>query len=225
MTVHLLKNIWNSLLNRKKFLFPAFTFEIYDKDNILDAKLCKASKLTFKAMYPSNNKQNVNLAIAIFHETTSAACESYFSDRTDMSNFLNIMLVDNSKFKKGRKKKSNFLNTEAILNGKVDFYKRISDWVESWVQISDFCLTKKTFKAFVVILRAQAMLMQELLEEGYEYVFTHRLQSDPLENRFSQYQQMSGGRFLVSLCEVLSTVGLLQKRKHQLLGRAQTSSK
>ena len=68
------------------------------------------------------------------------------------------------------------------------------------------------------------MLMQELLEEGYEYIFTCRLQSDPLENRFSQCQQMSGGRFLVSLHEVLNTVSF--KRKCQLLGgRLQASSK
>ena len=34
--------------------------KIYDKDNILDAKLRKASKLTFKALHPSDNKQNVD---------------------------------------------------------------------------------------------------------------------------------------------------------------------
>ena len=51
--------------------------------------------------------------------------------------------------------------------------------------------------------------MQELLEEGYEYIFTRGLQSDPLENRFSQYRQMSGGRFLVSLHEVLNTERIL----------------
>ena len=49
------------------------------------------------------------------------------------------------------------------------------------------------------------MLMQELLDEGYEFIFTRRFQSDPLENRFSQYRQMSGGRFLVRLREVLNT--------------------
>ena len=52
-------------------------------------------------------------------------------------------------------------------------------------QISDFCLTKQTSKAFVITLRVQAMLMQELLDEGYEFIFTRRFQSDPLENRFS----------------------------------------
>ena len=88
------------------------------------------------------------------------------------------------------------MNNAVILNdGKIDFYKRLSDWIESWAQISDFCLTKQTSKAFVITLRGQAMFMQEFLDEGYEFIFIGRFQSDPLENRFSQYRQMSGGRF------------------------------
>ena len=53
------------------------------------------------------------------------------------------------------------------------------------------------------------MLMQELLDEGCEFIFTCRFQSDPLENRFSKYRQLSGGRFLVSLREALSTERIL----------------
>ena len=117
-----------------------------------------------------------------------------------MSNFLRLIscwwTIANSR----KKLTPRFLNNAVILNdGKIDFYKRLSDWIESWAQISDFCLTKQTSKAIVITLRGQAMLMQELLDEGYEFIFTHIFQSDPLENRFSQYQQMSGGRFLVSL--------------------------
>ena len=51
-------------------------------------------------------------------------------------------------------------------------------------------------------LCSQALLIDELIEEGYLYVLTSRLQSDPIEHRFSQYRHMSGGRFLVSLLEV-----------------------
>ena len=106
----------------------------------------------------------------------------------------------------------NALNNAVILNdGKIDFYKRLSDWIESWAQISDFCPTTQTSKAFVVTLRVSAMLMKELLDEGYDFIFT-RFQSDPLENRFPQYRRMSGGRFLVSLREVLSTEGILTYR-------------
>ena len=47
--------------------------------------------LTFKALHLSDNKQNVNLAVAIFHETNIATCESYFPDQADMSNFLRLI--------------------------------------------------------------------------------------------------------------------------------------
>ena len=111
-------------------------------------------------MHPSDNKQNVNLAVAIFDETTIAACESYFPDRVDMSNFLRLIscwwTIANSR----KKLTPNFLNNAVILNdGKIDFYKRLSDWIESWAQISDFCLTKQTYKAFVITLGGQAMLI------------------------------------------------------------------
>ena len=46
-------------------------------------------------------------------------------------------------------------------------------------------------------------LSLELLNEGYDYILTGRFQSDPLERSFLQYRQLSGGRFLVSLQEVL----------------------
>ena len=105
------------------------------------------------------------------------------------------------------------MNNAVILNdGKIDFYKRLSDWIESWAQISDCCLTKQTSKAFVITLRGQATLMQELLDEGYEFIFARGFQSDPLENKFFPYRQMSGGRFLVRLRELLSTERILTCR-------------
>ena len=41
-----------------------------------------------------------------------------------------------------------------------------------------------------------------VLNEGHLFVLTGRLQTNPIERRISQYQQMFGGRFLVSLSEV-----------------------
>ena len=57
----------------------------------------------------------------------------------------------------------------------------------------------------LITLRSQAMLIDEWLNDGYDFVLTARLQSDLVERRFSQYRQMSGERFLVSLREVLNT--------------------
>ena len=44
--------------------------------------------------------------------------------------------------------------------------------------------------------------MEELLDEGYKYILTSSLQSDPLDRGFGQYRQMGGGRFLVGLRDV-----------------------
>ena len=74
----------------KKFVFPAISLNlegeavcspagfiswkdlhhIYDEDCKLPANLRKAYKLNYRVMHPGNNKQCVNLALAIFDETT-----------------------------------------------------------------------------------------------------------------------------------------------------------
>ena len=61
-------------------------------------------------------------------------------------------------------------------------------------------------------LFAQVLLVKELLRSGYDNVILRKLRSDPLEKRFSQYRQMSGDRFLVSLREVLNSERISQCR-------------
>ena len=101
--------------------------KIYDKDNILDSKLREALKLTFKTVHPSDNEQNVNLAIAIFHKTTIAAGERNFFDRTDMSNFLKLIICWWTKAN-SRKNTHNFLNNAVNLrDGNIKSFKKISD--------------------------------------------------------------------------------------------------
>jgi hypothetical protein len=184
--------------------------KIYDNDTLLPANLRRAPKLTYTALHPGNNKQNVDLAISVFHESTIAGCKSYFPSRTDMSTFLELILnwwtIANSRQRFTPNLLSNGITFE---DGKLDFYESFADWIESWATISDFCLSKQTAKALVLTLRSQAMLIKDLFNEDYTYFLTRRLQSDPIENRFSQYRQMSGGRFLVSQREVISSERIL----------------
>ena len=96
--VHLIKSIRNNLLNKKGLIFPAFTFEnfsdlingeggeiswkllhdTYEKGFTLQANLCKALRPNLKVLHPGNNEQSLPLALAIIHEKTTAAIESYF---------------------------------------------------------------------------------------------------------------------------------------------------
>ena len=86
---------------------------------------------------------------------------------------------------------------------KIDFFS-FAKWLENWrfSAGSTFCLSKQTSSTLIYTLHSQSQLINDLLEEGYSYVRVGRMQSDPLERRFSQYRQMNGGDFLVSLNKV-----------------------
>ena len=89
-------------------------------------------------------------------------------------------------------------------DNKPKFLRSMAKWIETWTneKISNsqkFTLTAQTSAALTRTLRGHAQLIEDLLDDGFDYVLTARFQSDPLERRFGQYRQMSGGRFLVSL--------------------------
>ena len=104
-------------------------------------------------------------------------------------------------------------NAVRVGDGKTDFLEALADWLEKWHDdCPAFTLTSKTSYVLVLTLCAQSGLIKELLFEGYDFVITSRLQSDPIERRFSQYRQMSGGRFLVSLREVTNSERIIRCR-------------
>ena len=186
-------------------------YDVYEKDEVLQSNLRKAYKLTYQAVHPGNNKQDVSLALAIFDETTSTAIKSYFPERLDAANFLScfhsLFVICNPK---QRFNSSNHLG-HAVVSGddKTTFLSNLADWVESWSTCAPFTLTSQTSHALITTLRGTSQLNNELLNEGYDYVLTSRFQSDPIERHFSKYRQMSGGRFLVSLREVNTSEKIL----------------
>ena len=218
-SVHLLKNIRNNLLNAKRFIFPEFLFNsesfsihvpggeiswgllyaVHDCDETLNANLRKAPKLTYSTLHPGNN---VQLALNIFHETTVVAVKSYFPERSDAAQFLKLVgtwwTITNS----SNRYTPNFLGNVIIVgDNKVEFLRCFASWLFSWKESSiscceNFTLTSQTSAALTCTLNASASLTEDLLNEGYEFV---------IPSRFSGYRQMSGGRFLVGLREVLNS--------------------
>ena len=57
--------------------------------NKLGGSLQKTPKLTYLAIHPWDNKQNINLDIVIIHKTT-VAIMTYFPKRFDSANFLSL---------------------------------------------------------------------------------------------------------------------------------------
>ena len=68
-----------------------------------------------------------------------------------------------------------------------------------------FTLTSQTSSALVRTLLCLASLIEDLIEEEYDFLSTSRFQSDPQERQFGQYRKMSGGKFLVKLRDVTSS--------------------
>ena len=87
------------MLNQKKFVFRPFQFdlfrdaidvpedfttwyifhEVYERymENI-QGHIRKVTKITYQATHPRNNKQSVQLALPVFHETVIVAIKSHF---------------------------------------------------------------------------------------------------------------------------------------------------
>ena len=151
-------------------------------------------------MHPGNNKQNVPLALSITHKTTIAASKGYLPNRGDAGNFLTIFntwcTILNSKH---RFTPNGLENAIVLEDKKTEFYRVLADWIEQWHSLSAFKLTAQTKSALVSTLRSQAILTDELLIDGCQFVRTTRLQSDPIEKHF-----------LVSLREVINSERILK---------------
>ena len=168
--------------------------DVYDKDENLPVNLKKAYKLTYKSLHPGDIKQSVSLALSIFDATTSAAIESYYPVHYDASGFLKFInfwwTISNSK----QRYNTNFRIGDAYVEGgkKPLFLRAFADWLERWQALpgqnpQKFTLTKQTCSALVTTLRCTACLIEDLLCRNYEFFLKSRLQTDPLELRFSKY--------------------------------------
>ena len=203
--VHLMKNLRNNLLNRKRFLFPEFYSDsmlvnvtvrggeirwglfhkVYEKDQSLQANLKAAPKLTANVLHPGNCKQSVPVALAIFDPTTFAAIRRYFPENSDSAEFLNLFYVwwtiSNSKEARNTR---NLIGSAAIKNdGKPQFLRDLASWIEVWDELNipntkKCTLSAQTSSAMKRTLRCQAALIEDLLSDGFDFVLTARLQSD-----------------------------------------------
>ena len=95
----------------------------------------------------------------------------------------------------------------------------MNTWLTKWETSTRFGLSKQTFSALRQTNNVISDLSSDLLSEGYKFVLTGRMQTDCLERRSSHYRQMSGGRFLVSLNEVINSESIIKMKslpQHEL---------
>ena len=104
-------------------------------------------------------------------------------------------------------------NALDLESGKISFLRQMADWMQEWFDSGRPGLSKQTASAFIQTNRAILDLCEELLHgDEFTYILTGRLQTDPLERGYSQYRQMSGGRFLVGLKDVLRSENIIEIR-------------
>ena len=103
----------------------------------------------------------------------------------------------------------NIANAITLGDRKVDFLQTFAEWLENWLKIAFFRFSKHTMQALIWTLRSQADLLDKQLMDDYKYILTARLQSNLIECKFSQYRQLNGGHFLVSLREVETSEKIL----------------
>ena len=144
----------------------------------------KAPKLTTKVLDPGNPKQNVLTTLAIFHETTAAAIQSYFPDPSSTAEFLKLFskwwVISNSKTAFST---NNYLGN-AVLNGdqKPSFIRAMAEWVQAWQtetipNCEKFTLTAQIGSAPGRTLLCLALFIEDLPGEGYDFVLTSRFQT------------------------------------------------
>ena len=139
------------MLSKKRLVFPQFSnfefndvivnpgqislkllHDVQEKDRKLDANLRKAPKLTNKVLHPGKYKQNVQLALDIFHETTVAATSSYFPNCNDELVSLNFLILG-GQFQIQKISIVLLIILVAIQNdNKLRFLREMAAWLKRW---------------------------------------------------------------------------------------------
>ena len=218
-TVHIFKCLYNIFLKRIHFEIPAFKeFPEMKPDfghikKIYEMEYGKSVKYAYKlndkclASQPIE-RCNVNLANAIFHESTINALEVYSSQYPDFqhtANFLKTIrkwwnIVNTNDVNLGKRKRDSSRDSISLENfTNAHFLSDFADWLENWQTASKgspFGLTADTFFTAIHTSRTLPLLADYLLRvKNYKYVLLRNTQSDPLEGRFGEQRQRNGGNY------------------------------
>ena len=115
----------------------------------------KAPKITHKVLHPGNCTQNVPVALAIFHESSSAALTSHFPEKKNEAEvpklFNKWWIISNSKVQFS----NNILGQAGKKDdGKPEFCRVPADWIKTWCNervssFAQFTLFLSTSKALI----------------------------------------------------------------------------
>jgi len=162
-------------------------------------------------------RQNVQLASAVFHESTIHALKYYgeqgHNEFIETAEFLTIVhswwkLVNVKSIFHSARKLDPFREaiTEENLIEKTSFLRGFVDWLQLWEETSQNGLSSDTFKCAQHASAALAELAEHLIQvQKFQYFLTGKAQSDKIEKRFGKSRQMTGGNLYASVRQFLET--------------------
>ena len=103
---------------------------VQNKNKLLQANVRNTPKLSYNALYPNNNKQNVDLALTIFHDTTIDCCilELFIRETRGVQlSSVNLVLVECCECRDSYSHSplSQGITTD---DGKIQFHFQLADW-------------------------------------------------------------------------------------------------
>lgn len=225
---HCLKNIRNNWVTEKtqtlQFIdaetqashFAKFSdiIQIFNEEN---ESCLKETKLSYAALYPNNfEKQKVKLACDLFNEKTVAALEKkglistslFVKMVTRAWNMLNIK-SPNKGYRTNdpdRKPYSDKGDNRLEYIEKVAVSFKLMD--SSIKGVRKHGLTSETSNALHQTMTGLVSLIKCLIDVGFKYVLSGKIQSDRLEGEFGVYRQTSGGNFHISTYQVYNGLKL-----------------
>lgn len=222
-SVHVFKNCYNNLLNKKDFKCPDFQNKkvsaskshvqaLYNQE--LGNPVRYAHKLNDKVLNPKPiERTKVILADSFFHESTIAGLRQFSNVNwkwEETANFLalirrfwntvNCKSSSHAQQKRDQSRKSidkNDLSQVVFLR---EFYDWICAWEELCAQEDLKGLTKETFLALKQTCLGLSDLAVYLLDTNrLDYVLLGKISTDPLESRFGWFRQLAGANYFLSV--------------------------
>jgi hypothetical protein len=223
-SVHVYKNLYNNLLNRRVFHCPPFeglpvSAKFKHVEELYKAEMGRAIKyahrLTDKVLAPQPiERSSVQLADAFFDDSTINGLEQICQeeDWKETARFLRLIrrfwncVNVQSKFAAKHKRDDRRLAITAEDRTQLEFLDSFSCWLSEWQNMSGgkTALSRETFLAIQQTTPALRELSIYLLEEKkLDYVLLGKMNSDPLERRFGWYRQLAGANYYISVRQFL----------------------
>lgn len=221
-TVHLFKNFYFNLLNKKTLVCPPMPdteaplhadYKHLEQVHMMElgGQVKMAHRLTDRVLHPTSvERVNVRLAIAATHESTVAALR-YFSQSDKYrafrgtADFLELLSrwfsVVNVKTAYTHVRLRDPIRTPPsnVERGGLDFLVAFREMLQVWLDRSGGAkMSKDTTQAAIYTCRGLVGLTNYLLErhgDVLNYVLLGKIQSDRIEGRFGFLRKLAGGNY------------------------------